>query len=298
MAPARWRIHAALLAVQVFFGLHPVAGAIALTKLNAPAIIGVRTIVGAPLLMLYAWMVQRDRPIVPAPGDRWRLAVLALLGVTVNQLLFTEGLHRAGAVNAAILVVTIPILTLLVAILLGREPLSGRRLLGVGLALVGAALITRVERFDLSSQVAVGDLMLIANSLCYAVYLVLAGPVLARVGPMAGVAWVFCFGALLGLPLTGPALLSTSWGALDGRSIAALAFIVAGPTLGAYGLNAYALRWADASVVAVYVALQPFIGAISAHFVLGAEISARTAAAGVIIVAGVLIASATRRRAH
>lgn len=279
--------------MQLLFGLHPVAGAVALSKLSPSAIIGVRTLLGAPLLLLLA---RRWGQATGWPTRRELLALagLGLLGVTVNQLLFTEGLHRAGPVNAAVLVVTIPVLTLLVAIVLGRESLSLGRVVGVGLALTGAAIVTRLERFDLSSQVAVGDLMLLGNSLSYATYLVLARPLMAKLGAAWCVAWVFVFGAIGALPLTGPALLAAPWAELSWQVGLALAFILLGPTLGAYGLNAYALRTAEASVVAVYVALQPFVGAVAAWALLEAQIDARTAWAGAVIVVGVLIASRPR----
>lgn len=279
--------------MQLLFGLHPVAGAVALSKLSPSAIIGVRTLLGAPLLLLLARRWGQGTGW-PTRRELLALAGLGLLGVTVNQLLFTEGLHRAGPVNAAVLVVTIPVLTLLVAIVLGRESLSLGRVVGVGLALTGAAIVTRLERFDLSSQVAVGDLMLLGNSLSYATYLVLARPLMAKLGAAWCVAWVFVFGAIGALPLTGPALLAAPWAELSWQVGLALAFILLGPTLGAYGLNAYALRTAEASVVAVYVALQPFVGAVAAWALLEAQIDARTAWAGAVIVVGVLIASRPR----
>lgn len=290
---SRWRVHAALLAVQLLFGLHPVAGAVALRQLSPSAIIGVRTLLGAPLLLLLARLWGQGTGW-PTRRELFALAGLGLLGVTVNQLLFTEGLHRAGPVNAAVLVVTIPVLTLLVAILLGRESLSLGRVFGVSLALIGAAIVTRLERFDFSSQVAIGDLMLLGNSLSYATYLVLARPLMAKLGAAWCVAWVFVFGAIGALPLTGPALLAAPWAELSWQVLLALAFILLGPTLGAYGLNAYALRTAEASVVAVYVALQPFVGALAAWVLLGTQIDARTAIAGAVIVTGVLVASQTR----
>ena len=47
-------------------------------------------------------------------------------------------------------------------------------------------------------------------------------------------------------------------------------------------------------MVAVYVALQPFVGAVAAWALLEAQIDARTAWAGAVIVVGVLIASRPR----
>jgi drug/metabolite transporter (DMT)-like permease len=283
--------HLALLVVQVFFGLWPVAGAAVMRVLTPPALIGIRTVLAAPLLCLGALIATRSLRV--SRRDLLALAGLALLGVTANQLLFAEGLLRAGAVNAAILVTSVPATTLLIGLALGRERLNRGRITGVVLALAGALVMLRVERFDLNSSTTQGNLLLLGNSTCYAAYLVLARPVIARVGPFRASAWVFVLGAIEALPFTLPSLLATAWLSLPAWAYGSVLFIILGPTIGSYFLNAYALRRADASLVAVYVCLQPLVGATAAWLVLDQAITARTAAAGVLILSGVIASSRT-----
>jgi drug/metabolite transporter (DMT)-like permease len=286
-------VHGALFSVQIFFGLWPVAGAAVLKHLSPPAMIGLRTILAAPILIAIA-RVRAPGRVIPDRRDLAVLAILAFLGVTANQLLYAEGLLRAGPVSAAVLMVTIPPLTLLVAMIAGRERPRANRVIGVVVALLGAALVLPIERFELSSRVMIGDLLLIANCMSYACYLVFARGVIGRVGPEVAIAWVFLFGSIEALPFTMSPLLETSWSELPGWTHAILAFIVLGPTVGAYGLNGFALRHADASLVAAYVTLQPVIAGFAAWLLLGTEVTVRVAAAGLVIVAGLLIASRNR----
>lgn len=283
MAP----VYAALIAVQVLFGLWPTAGAIALDALSPPALIGFRTLIGGPLMFL---AVARRGP-VPSRRDLFALAGLALFGIAANQLIYVEGLQRTGPVNAVVLIMTVPVVTLLVAALLGRERPGLRAVVGVALAVAGVLVLVRAERFDLSDETLVGNLLIICNTTCYAIYLVLAKPVVARIGPMVTVGWVFLFGAIEALPWTGPAVLATDWVALDGPTWASLAFILVGPTIGTYFLNAYALKRVDASVVALFIGLQPVVGAGAAWALLGEVPTVRTLVAAVVIIAGVLVAS-------
>ncbi len=275
--------------VQLLFSLLPVAGAAALQTLTPAALIGVRTVIATPILFLWAARTQRTVRIERA--DVVRLAALAFLGVTVNQLWFAEGIRRAGPVHAAVLVVCIPALTLLTAVLLRRERATVHRVVGIAIALAGMAGVVRVERFDLSSEAALGDLFLVGNALAYAIYMVLVRPILARVPASVVVSWVFLFGALGALPWTLPALIATPWVGVGWQTWAIVAFIILGPTCGAYALNAYALRSIDASVVAVFIALQPFVGALAAWALLGSEITPRTVVSGLVLIVGVLIAS-------
>lgn len=279
----------ALLIVQVLFGLLPVAGAAALKTLTPAAMIGVRTLAATPLL--FAWAAHSHRDLRIGRADVLRLAGLAFLGVSVNQLLFAEGVRRAGPVHAAVLVVCIPALTLLVAVLLRLERATVPRVVGIGIAVLGMAGVVRIERLDVSSDSAIGDLCLLGNALAYAIYLVLVRRVVARVPASTVTAWVFLFGALGALPWTLPGMIATDWSGVGWGTWAIVGFIILGPTCGAYALNAYALRTVDASLVAVFIALQPFIGALAAWTLLGAEITLRTVLSGLLLVAGVLVAS-------
>lgn len=281
-------MHLALLVVQVLFGLWPVAGAAVLRQVSPPSMIGVRTILATPILFL---MARRTGASLPSRRDLLALAALAFLGVAANQLLYAEGLLRAGPINAAVLMVTIPALTLAVAMLSGRERPASAKIGGVLLALAGAAIILRIERLDLSSETVTGNFLILGNATCYACYLVFARPVVGRVGATAAIAWVFFFGSIEALPFTVGPMLATPWSALPLWVFAMFVFIVLGPSVGAYGLNAYALRYVDASIVAVYVTLQPLISAAASWWLLQERITGRVLAGGAVIVAGVFLAS-------
>jgi drug/metabolite transporter (DMT)-like permease len=54
-------------------------------------------------------------------GDLGRLAVLGMLGIAANQTLFLYGLQHTTAINATILVTTVPVFTVLGSVLTGRE---------------------------------------------------------------------------------------------------------------------------------------------------------------------------------
>jgi drug/metabolite transporter (DMT)-like permease len=286
------RVHAALTAVQILFGLWPVAGAAVLRLITPPALIGFRLLLGAPLLALLSGIAWRK---LPSRSDLVKLALLGAAGVSVNQLLFAEGLARAGPINASLSILLMPALTLTIATLARLERPGAARLVGVGLSFLGGALLLRVERFDFSDRVAVGNLFLFCNITAYSVYVVGARPVLARLGSLRTIGWVFVFGALEAAPITLPAVVSTPWPALPGWAIGSLAFILFGATLATYLLNAYALKRVESSLVAVYVYVQPVIAVTAAWLWLGTRPTLRTWVAAAVIVAGVALA--TRRGA-
>lgn len=283
-------VYGALVLVQVLFGLWPVAAASVLSEVSPAALIGFRTLVATPLMFLLIPSARHPR----RPQELVQLAGLGLLGIAANQLLFVEGLRRAGPINAVILVNIIPILTLVVAVILGRERLEPRKTLGVAVATIGVWLLVGAQRLDADSRNLMGMLFLLGNTTCYALYLVLAKRVVVAVGPLTAVAWIFLFGAVWALPFTGSPFVSTPWLDLSSATWVGLTFILVGPTFGTYFLNAYALRRADSSVVAVFIGLQPVVGALGAWVVLGEVVTPRASLAALLIVGGVVVSAARK----
>lgn len=299
------RVHAALVVVQVLFALWPVAGTALFEVLTPRALIFVRLSAGAPILALIAWQVERRRAraglsVLAAMTwpERLRIGItlagLAALGISINQILFAEGLQRAGPINASILVMLIPPITLAIAAALGRERPSRERLLGIAISLVGAALLVGAERFDLGEETTIGNLLLLCNTTSYAFYLVLARPVLGRLGALVSMAFVLVFGALEALPVTLHSALATDWSALRPIHWGLLAFVVIGPTVLTYLLNGYALARAESTLVAVYVYAQPPIAAVATFFAFGTRPTLRTVIAAIILFAGVALSTGLR----
>lgn len=299
----------ALLTVQLLFGLLPVAGKVAMPVFGAGGVACWRVVGGAAVFSALCWA----RGLVPLPWrDQGRALVCAMLGIASNQLLYLYGLSRTTAVNATMIVTMVPVITYVVAMLAGVEALSGRRALGILLGLCGVAVLVSG---DLHGAALVGDLMVLGNTVSYAIYLVLARPLLARYAPLQVIAAVFLWavpvtvgvvGLVDGLP--DPSLILSAPGAsvvdpaLEAARAAsdprlALLFVVLGPTIGTYWLNLYALQRVPPSTVALFIYLQPVISALSAGRVLGEAPGGRTWVAGLLSGAGVWLASRPARAA-
>ncbi len=286
------RVYLALLSVQVLFGLWPVAGAAVLREVTPQALIGFRLFLGAPCLLLAARVLAPGPPQARVQGADWlKLFGLALLGISANQILFVEGLKRAGPINASVLLLIIPAVTLLAATLLRREHPSRLRLLGVGIAISGALGLVEVERFQLDDGRMLGNLLLLLNSTSYAVFLVLARPLIARLGSLRVMTWVFVLGAVQCAPYSLGSFLALDPLALPNWALWSLGFILVGPTLLTYLLNGYALGRVESSLVAVFIYLQPLIATSAAWLILDQVPRRRTWIAGAVIVVGVALSA-------
>jgi drug/metabolite transporter (DMT)-like permease len=278
----------ALLMVQVLFGFWHVVGSAVLQHMEPSALIGFRVFLSAPILLLLAKAWKRP---LPSLRDAGHILVLGLFIIPGNQILYAEGLQRAGPINASVLLLLAPVFTLILALLLRNESFSWPRSIGIVMALVGALGLAELNQFEWVHEKTLGNLLLIGAATCYAVYLVLARDLFLRIGFLAGVGWVFLAGAFLSFPWTGPAVASVGWTALPESVLWMLLFVILGPTLGTYGLNAYALQRAPSSMVGVFITLQPVIAISAAWFFLDMKPSANALLWGIPIIAGVAISS-------
>src|SRR5579859_1368741 len=117
----------------------------ALRELKPFALIAFRT-PAAALIFLVAWMIGWRERI--AARDLASIAVYALTGVVLNQLLFISGLERTTATNAVVIGATIPVFTVGVAVFLRREQATPAKLAGLAVAFCGALSIVGLDRFE------------------------------------------------------------------------------------------------------------------------------------------------------
>ena len=285
------RPYSALIAVQLLFGSLPVIAKVVLAVMPAVSLVGFRVSITALALLIVQTI--RRRLWLHARSDYWRLGVLSLFGVTLNQLLFIGGLSRTKASNTSLLAVTIPIFTLAVGAILGTEKLTLAKIAGIALAAVGVILLIDPRNASFSSQTTQGDMMIILNSLSYGIYVATSKDVITRNGAFRSMMWVFIFASLVCVPLGIVSLSTVDPAAFDSSIWWLTLYIALGATAVPYLLNAFAISKVSPSVVAVFIYLQPLIGFLLASIFLNEVIDLRFVAAAVLVFAGVYLT--TRR---
>jgi drug/metabolite transporter (DMT)-like permease len=284
----RTRVLVALTLIQVFFGVHYLAGKIVLHEIPPRAWAVLRIAGSAALLVALVRLLGRRFP--RAPRDLALLAVFSIFGVAINQVCFVEGLARTTSIHSAIINTLIPAWTLLFAVALGREGMTFRKGASLALSLLGVLLVIRPERASLSSETFVGDLLTTANSISYSFFLVISKRTMHRVDALAATALMFVFGALPIAAFGGRELLSLDLTAVTASAWFWGAFIVIFPTAAAYVLISWTLARAEASLVALFIYLQPVIATLLGITFAGEELTARTVAGALIIFGGVYLA--------
>lgn len=285
-------MHAALLVVQLAFASQAVEGKLAMMPralggegIDPVALALTRMVGGAAFFFAFS-SALRLRARTTAT-DQLKLAGLSALGISLNQTLFLVGLRSTTPVSAALLGVTIPVMTAAISVALRVERPSARLVVGLAVAAAGVLWLTGVRSVDR------GAALVTVNSLLYSAYVVLSRGMVRRLGAVTVITWVFVWGAASFAPFALPALVrdAPQW---TPRGLLLVAWIVAMPTIIAYLLNAWALGRTTPSVVTAYINLQPLVAGALAWAQLGAAPPARALVAALLIMAGVAVV-ATRR---
>lgn len=283
--PSPLKVHSALFTVALLFSANYIASKLGMREFSPLAFAWLR-IAGAAIFL--TWFARNEAPL--PREERRHIVLFAILGVVVNAPLFLAGLALTSVQAAAILITTIPVFALGAAIVMGRERASANRIGGIALACAGALLVVGGESFTGTWRSVLGVLMILVNCLSYALYLVVSKPVMSRLSAKLVVARMFALGTLFLLPIAAYPLWRQDWQSISAAGWLALALVIAGPTVIAYLLNAWALRHADSSVVAAYTYVQPVLATFLGMLVFGEHVRGIVILAAGMIFAGVWLA--------
>lgn len=164
------------------------------------------------------------------------LIVLGGVGITAFNCFIYAALHDTTVVNAALINTLMPVFTFVLAALILRETLGLKRILGVGVAFIGAALI--IIRGDLGGigQLALnrGDLLVVAGLAFWALYTVLIRWRPTKLPILLFLAVTIGFGIIIHLPFAAWEVLVTGAFTPNESSLAALTYFALFPSILAY----------------------------------------------------------------
>jgi drug/metabolite transporter (DMT)-like permease len=284
------RAHLALIAANLIYGVnYGIAKQVMPDYLSPFALVFAR-ISGACILF---WALSQLLPKETIDRkDILRLLIATVFGVAVNQSLFLNGLNITTPIDAAIIMTATPILVLIVARLLIREPITIFKIIGIVAGGTGAILLILYSgNISFGSNHVIGNSIIVANATSYALYLVIVKPLMSKYHPVTLMRWIFLFGLLLISGPGLPAFLRVNWDTMPMDILLSVLFVVVGTTFLAYLLNMYSLKYVKPITVSIYIYSQPVIASIVA-LILGQDvITSVKIVAAMLVFAGVYFVS-------
>jgi len=284
-----------LFAVQSLFALNPVSAKWAFGGFSPLLVLFLRLSISAVVIQILARVFTGSWPISGwSKREHLDLAVLAFLGVVANQGLFLFGVSKTSAINASLIMAIIPALSLGFAVFMRQESFSPYKIYSVVLAFIGI-LILLFNKGELAGA-GLGDLYLLINASCYALYLVLAKPMLERYPPIRVMGAVFFWAVIQGTGLVWSGLDVSYRSSVSPKAWIGLSILIFAGTILTYAINALALRTVDSSLAAFFTFLQPVFGAVLAILFLGEKMGLHHYLALVVVLGGLLLRAGGRKK--
>ncbi len=274
----------------VFWGTNYAATKFAAGVVPPLLVVGLRFAVGGVLMVCLLRFLGMGGTL--AAGDLAPIAGLGCLGVAVGQTAFTFGVSTTSAANTGLIFATAPVWGLLTGVLLGLERPSVRGIAGVGLSILGVAIVF-YEGIGAEGTSPIGDLSVLLAAASFGVYTVLSIPVLERHPPLVVATYSLLIGGLVVLLLSSPYLFGTDWGGVGPGAWAAVAFSAVFATAFAFSAWQTGVARIGANRVLIYQYLITVTGVASGIVFFGEDLGVEKFVGGSVILVGVYLA---RRR--
>lgn len=155
-----------LIIISLIFGLNQTLTKIVNGGLQPVYQAGLRSAIGLVLIYSYALVVKKPLDLVN--GSFWP-DMLAGLFFSAEFVLLFQSLEYTTVSRASIFFYTMPFWAALGAhFLIPGERLSGRKLVGLTLAIIGIALALYDNRFPATERAIIGDLFCLLGAICWA----------------------------------------------------------------------------------------------------------------------------------
>ncbi len=287
----------ACILVALIWGFNLAVVKDALTDFSPMAFNGLRLPLAASIMVLLTFW--RQRRLRFEARDLPALILFGVVGNTLYQLLFIYGVELTKAGNVALLLSSSSLFVALLSWMVGHESFSRRVGVGMTLSITGVILvITEKSEIEFVREGLIGDLLILASSVCWAAYTVFARPLMKRHSAMAFSTLTFGCGAAFFLVFSIPALARQEWQSIPVRSYLELAFSALFALALAYFLWFYGLKRLGGTRTSIYANLVPFFGVASAYLFLGEPLTLRQVSGGALIVVGTLLTRSGTRLAN
>lgn len=280
-------------AVGIQVGLALVATRYAVNESGPATLAMFRYAIGAACLLPV--MLHLRLPMRFAARDAIPIAIFGILQFGVLIVLINYGLAHITAARAALLFASFPLITMILAALLGREKLTLLKSAGVLLTILGVGITLGEKLLDASgANHWVGEGAVLLAAFCGALCSVLFKPYLQRYPTLSVGAYSMLASVafLIFLALYEGAF--TGWTGYSVSGWLAVAFIGLSSGIGYFGWL-WALRHAPPTQVTVFLGLSPITAGIVGALLLSEPLTGPLLAGMAVVLAGLWLALRPQR---
>ena len=281
MKSSNLKAHLALLFAASMWGLMaPIGKAAMEAGISGLALANMRMIGGAVCFWITSLFVRKEE--VP-PRDLMLLFFASMLGIVCNQGCYTFGLSLTSPVDASIMTTTMPIVTMILAAIFLKEPVTPLKVGGILLGSVGALALI---------------LLCVTAQISFACYLTIFKKLISKYSVFTLMKWMFSYAAICFIPFSYRDFSEMQFAEMPMEVWMQVGYVILFGTYFAYILMLVGQKTLRPTVVSMYNYMQPVVGSSVAILMGMSSFGWVKAIAAISIFAGVYLVTQSKSRAE
>lgn len=290
--------HIAMLAASVIWGLNSPIGKAVLDYGIPPLALTTFRFFGAAIAFWIISIFTKKEHV--KHEDLLMLFFASLFGIVLNQGTFIFGLSLTSPIDASIVTTMAPIVTMIVAAIVLKEPVTGKKVLGIFVGAIGALLLilTSQSTTGAKSSNILGDMLCLTAQLSFAIYLTVFKDLIQKYSSVTIMKWMFVYASMCFIPFSYSDVASINFSTVPLKVYAEISFVVLAATFLAYLFVMTGQKVLRPTIVSMYNYVQPIVASFVAVSVGMDTFGWPKAAAIILVFVGVFIVTQSKSKAQ
>lgn len=229
-------------------------------------------------------------------GDLFKIFLASMLGFVITQVTFLMAISDITPMDCSVIASMSPIYTMFIAAVALKEPITLKKASGVLISLAGILYLIISSASRGGETGLVGVLLMIANSVSFALYLGIFKPLIGKYSLLTFIKWIFLFAMAASLPFTFTEIVSIDFSALPTEFIWELLFLIVFATIFTYALVPFAQKRIRPTLVSMYSYVQPIVAIVVSIWVGMDTLTWQKSLAAVMVFGGVVMVSLSKSK--
>ena len=286
--------HLFALTANILWGLMSPIGKSALTEFSALSVTTFRMVGAAACFWLLSLFCKREQV---DHRDMLKIFFASLFALVFNQGVFIFGLSMTSPIDASIVTTTLPIVTMIVAAIYLKEPVTNKKVSGIFVGAMGALiLIISSQGANSSDGNILGDLLCLIAEISFSIYLTVFKGLSQKYSPITLNKWMFVYASMCYIPFSYHDMTAIQWSGISTAALLQVGYVVVGGSFLAYICIMSAQRMLRPTVVSMYNYMQPIVASTVAIMIGLGTFNLEKGIAIALVFLGVYIVTQSKSR--
>lgn len=253
--------HIALFIANFIFGLNTPITRTIVPQVIDPFVMTFFRMAGAAVLFWIASIFAKKEKV--PTKDIVRFFFASLFAIVLNQTAFIYGLSKTSPIDASLVITLLPIVTMILAAIVIKEPITLKKALGVIIGASGALILILGNSTNGSTGSMAGNLIVLGSVLSFAIYLTIFKDLITKYSPITAMKWMFLFAAIVTTLISFKAVAQTDYSLFNLSIILRICYVVVLSTFFTYMLIPIGQKTLRPTTVSMYNYLQPIVASLA-----------------------------------